>query len=131
MKNLALALLVFTGCANAAAIKQTAYVVGRSSKIAVDGVYGEWDRRANDRITSCVEKLPPDQHTKSEYDECVGPYNSKTQSRALTLIEVVRNAQLVLFIVLSENRSDDEVKQALDDVVDAAYALRSFIEKNR
>ena len=79
----------------------------------------------------CVEKLPPDTHTKSEYDECVGPYNATTQSTVLTLVEVVRDAQLVLFIVLSENRSDPEVQQALQDVVDAANALRTFVENNR
>ncbi len=131
MKKLALVSLLLTGCANQAAIKQNAYVVGRSSNIVVEGLYGGWDRRANDRISECVEKLPPETHTKSEYDACVGPFNEKVQARVLVLVQGVQAAQLILFLALSQNLSDDEVKQALRDVVASVNLLRTFIEANR
>lgn len=131
MQKLLLGLLLLTGCANQAAVKQRAYVVGTSSKIAIDGLYGAWDRKANARISACVEKLPPAEHTKSEYDGCVAPYTEAAQARIVALLEGVQAAQLVLFVVLSSDLSDDEVKQALRELIVTVSTLKTFIEGNQ
>jgi hypothetical protein len=131
MTRLLLALFCFSGCANQEALKQHAYVVGSSSKLAVDGLYGAWDRRANAKISECVEKLPPAEHTKSEYDGCVGPFTEKVQARIVVLLEGVQAAQLVLFVTLSQDLSDVEVQQALRELIAAVSTLKTFIETHR
>jgi hypothetical protein len=121
--------LLLIGCATS--VKQNAYVIGRSSKLGIDTIYGEWDRQANNRVTECVEKLPPAEHTKSEYDECVGPFTSANQKIAISLLQEVQAAQLVLYLVLSENRTEAEVIEARDALISSVLKLRVYIEEHR
>lgn len=116
-------MFVFSGCG--AALKQQAYIVGKASKETVDATYGGWDKLANTRIDQCVKKLPPEEHTKSEYDECVGIFNETTQTTIVLALDVVRTLQLALFITLSQNLSNDEVRKALTDLV---ASVKDFLE---
>lgn len=131
MKKILLVALFISGCAHKQDVKQSAYIIGQSSKLTIDTIYNTWDRLANDRVTSCVEKLPPEEHTKSEYDECVGPFSEANQKEAVRLLEHAQAAQLVLYVALSENRTEAEVAQARDNVVAAVKNLRAFIEEHR
>lgn len=107
---------------------EQAYIVGQSSKDVVDAVYGAWDEVARKRVQTCVAKLPPAEHTVSEYDACVGPYNEKNQELAVSLLEGVRAAQLALFIVLTEGR---DAEQEVANLIIAIAKLREFVEKTR
>lgn len=109
----ALSLAMFTGGCAHVDVKQRAYTVGMASKVAVDESYEAWDKLANARDEECQKKLPPEDHTKSEYDACVGPFNENVQSKIVLVLQAVQSAQLVLFIALAEDKSDEEVRKAL------------------
>lgn len=110
-----LSLVLLCGCAHVD-VKQRAYTIGMSSKVAVDESYEVWDTLATARVEDCEKKLPPEEHTKAEYDECVGPFNEEVQSKIVTALRAVQSAQLALFVVLAEDKSDDAVRKALLDL---------------
>lgn len=112
-------------CGCAAPLQQRAYVVGKTSKEAVNATYDVWDKLANARVSSCEEKLPPERHTKSDFDECVGPFNEQTQQLIVTSLEGVQALQLALFVALAQDVSDKEVQKAL---IDLTLAVKDFIE---
>jgi len=120
---------VLAACAHSPEARfERAYIVGASSKDVVDGLYGGWDKAANERVAACVAKLPPAEHTKAEYDACVGPFNEKNQELAVSLLEGVRAAQLALFIALTEG---GDTEGAVADLIAAAMKLRKFVEETR
>jgi len=136
-RMIVLASLTLIGCANTSsiqqrelAVKERAYFAGQTTKNVIDDLYGVWDKRARARVDKCVEELPPAEHTKSEYDSCVGPYNEKNQQLVVSLLEGVRAAQLVLYIALVENKSSVEVQVALAQLVASVAKLRSFVEEH-
>lgn len=112
-------------CGCAAPLQQRAYVVGKASKEAIDATYDGWDKLANARVSECEEKLPPESHTKSDFDECVGPFNEQTQQLIVTSLEGVQALQLALFVALAQDLSDKEVQKAL---VNLTFAIKDFIE---
>lgn len=119
------------GCAHVD-VKQRAYVVGKASKEVLDTSYDGWDKLANGRVTQCEKKLTPaEDYTKADYDECVGPFNEGVQKKLVTALEIVRDLQLALFLVLAQDKSDDEVKQALKDLQVELLKFVALIQENR
>lgn len=130
MRKLAFSALVLFGCS--VPLKQKAHIVAQSSKEIIDVEYSAWDSAANDRISECEKKLsPPEDYTKSDYDECVGPYNEKVQQKIVTGLEAVRAAQLGLFIVLAQDLSNQEVQQALLDLTSAVADFIKLVQENK
>lgn len=100
------------GCSHAQ-LRQHAYIVGTSSKEVIDTSYATWDSLARERTDECHNKLPPEEHTKDEFDDCVGVFNESTQAKILTALKGVQSAQLALFVALSQDMSKEEVQRAL------------------
>lgn len=133
MRKLLLAAAVMvglTGCAHD--VKQRAYVVGKASKEVLDTSYTGWDKLANGRITQCEQKLTPaEDYTKADYDKCVGPFNENVQGEIVKYLEVVRDLQLALFIVLAQDKSDAEVRKALVELQAELVKFIALIQENR
>ncbi len=125
-----LPVVLFFGCA--APLQQRAYVVGKASKEVLGTSYDAWDKLANARVTTCEDKLTPaEDYTKFDYDECVGPFNETVQQKLVTALEIVRDFQLALFIVLAQDKSDAEVKKALTDLQVELVKFIALIQENR
>lgn len=127
-----LPVVLFFGFGCAASTQQRAYVVGKASKEVLDTSYVAWDKLANARVSSCEDKLTPaEDFTKSDYDECVGPFNENVQQKIVTALEIVRDLQLALFIVLAQDKSDTEVRKALADLQVELVKFIALIQENR
>lgn len=112
--------LTVTGCANA---RQNAYIAGKSTKELVEGAYEPWDDYVNEKIDDCSEKVDPDNGgTKAEFEACLGPANE--HDKVVAALEIYHTAALALFVVLSrEDASDDDVKAARDELLQAAKEI--------
>lgn len=130
MKKILVASLCLSGCAMS--VQQRAYIVGKSSKEIVDAEAAVWDKAANARITECEKKLtPPEEHTKAEFDECLGPFNEKVQEKVVLVLESIRAAQLALFLALAQNKTEPEVKQALSDLAQAVSTYIQLVQEKK
>lgn len=129
MKKLLLIPLLVAGCS--APLQQRASVIGQSSKVAIDETYAGWDCLANERIGKCQSTLDPDKNTKSDYDKCVGPYNETVQEKIVFGLKVVQAAQLTLFIVLAQDKSDAEIRAALVDLTAAVADFIKLVRENQ
>lgn len=123
MRRLLLAPLLLTGCLNA---HNKAYVAGSVANQITTQAHGVYDKAANARITECDPEANSDVTTKTEFDECLGPFvhNDKVVE-ALTIYKAAASA---LFAVLSAPESTDAQKEsARREAIDAALDALALI----
>lgn len=100
-------LSVLLGCA-VASVRNDATITARSIHDAIEIGAPRWEAYVDAKVSECeAQKLP----NRSAGEKCLGP--AAAAPDVATLMEAITAGQLVLFVALSENRSDPEVRAAL------------------
>lgn len=82
------------GCASTNRGRAVQLVVASDS--AADTIADTYDSWAANRIGECEGKLPPDKHTRGEFDQCTGLASSDGGKAMKKILQVVVAAQLAI-----------------------------------
>lgn len=119
---LAAIVTVFLLVASCATATQRATAVAVGTKQIVETAYDPWETYVKAAVARCQAELPPAEHTKSEFDACLGPA-IEHERVVVPLLEAYHAAALVLFVALTTSRSDQEVDAARMDLARAVADL--------
>jgi hypothetical protein len=128
-----LCLLATSACANA---WRTAYVGGATTAKLVTETHKEaWSDPLNDQAVICNGKLDPEQHTKADFDACMGPFAPQNNDAVLEALEVYNAAAAVLSEVLlatdPTNPDRSQLMNAYHGVLQAAIDLVALFPKGK
>lgn len=122
---LSAALILPLGCATAT---QRAAAAGIASKEVIESAYEPWDAYVLATVARCSAELPAAEHTKSEFDACIGPA-IEHERIVVPLLEAYHAAALALFVALTMGRAEHEIEAARLDLARAvADLVRSIPE---
>jgi len=107
------------GCATATQ-RATAAAVG--TKALIESAYEPWDAYVEAAVVRCQAELPPAEHTKSEFDTCLGPA-IQHEKVVVPALEAYQIAALALYVALTTSRSDSEIGAARLDLARAVVDL--------
>ena len=107
-----LALLVFI-LACGGTLRQRATITATAVHDAVAIAMPMWGIYVEEQVAKCQAERQPD-WTLDDADKCLGPALHAKEVRES--VEVLTTVQLGLFVALSEDKADAEVKQALADL---------------
>lgn len=116
------ALMTAPACAsnNAAA---NAYAFGQAAKQIAEPLGNAWASYVEAQSAKCLHELPPAEHTKAEFDSCLGPA-LQHETMVLPATEVYHAASLGLYVALTVTQTSESITSARADL---AAALKELV----
>lgn len=112
--------IVLTSCAPATS--QHALATAIASKQLVEQAYEPWQSFVEAQIERCLIELPASEHTKSEFDTCLGPA-LQHETTVLPALEIYHAAALGYYVAITLDQTDEQIERARADLVRAVGKL--------
>lgn len=127
MRHLAAAALLCCSCATSrGAAGQAALATALAAKPLVEQAYTPWERFVGDEVARCRMELPPAEHTRAEFDACIGPAIEHERS-VLPALELYHASSLALYVALTTEQTGDEILAARRELARAVANLVTAI----
>lgn len=111
---------VLSACAGTSA--QRAATTAAAAKQLADRAIEPWSEFVEAEVDRCTAALPPADHTRAEFDACLGPA-AKHDTVVMPALEAYHAAALALFVALTLDKSGPELDAARLEVARAVVEL--------
>lgn len=130
VRSIFLSIILLCGCASLGR-HERAVLAAQAAKASTDLLYEQWDGRFRERIAECERRLPPTEHTKSEFDTCTEPFTVQRQSQIVAGLQLVKAKQLAVYLLLQKDASEEQIAAAMADLRSAVQSFVYLVGEDR